>query len=381
MEGKFTVMYYYVTLTLECNLRCKYCYGKCWDESGSLIDESEIDYRIPGEVSYGIDDLRRFIGRDPNPVIVFYGGEPLLRIGLMREIMDNVPARRYILQTNGLLLDELEDDYLNRLDSILVSIDGTKRLTDLYRGDGTYVKIIENVREIRGRGFNGELIARMTVSNDTLELEREVLSLIMEEHELFDSLHWQLDALFWRGDFDEELTGRWLKSYSRCVRRLVGIWVRLMVDSGRVLRVYPFLGVARSILLNERSRLRCGAGWVMFNVQTDGKITPCPVMAGMRRFYLGDIWSTSPRSLRDSIFVADPCPTCGIYWICGGRCLYANATKLWGSRGFRMVCRTVRDLVESVRAVAPVIRRLLLEGRIDIEEFNYPRFNSCEIIP
>ncbi|MBS7645042.1 MAG: TIGR04084 family radical SAM/SPASM domain-containing protein [Candidatus Bathyarchaeia archaeon] len=374
-------MYYYVTLTLECNLKCKYCYGKCWDEPDYALDEEDIDYDLPGAISYGINELRGFIGRDPYPTIVFYGGEPLLRVDLMEEIMDRVPARRFILQTNGLLLDRLENEYLSRLDSILVSIDGSRELTDFYRGDGVYMKIVENVRRIRSMGFKGEIIARMTVSNNTMELEREVLSLIEGEDAVFDSIHWQLDALFWKGDYDEELIGEWLENYNIHVRRLARIWVMDMILSGRVLRIYPLLGVARSLLLNEQSKLRCGAGWVMFNIQTDGRITPCPVMAGMRRFYLGDIHSLNPRSLRDSVSVANPCPSCRIYWICGGRCLYANSTRLWGPEGYRMVCRTVENLVESMRGFIPVLRRLLWEGRIGIGEFNYPRFNSCEIIP
>lgn len=345
------------------------------------MDGEEVDYGVPGVISYDIEDLRRFLARDPCPTLVFYGGEPLLRLDLMRDVMDHVSARSFILQTNGLLLDELDDEHLRRLDAILVSIDGGDALTDFYRGEGTYMKLMENVRRVRNRGFKGEIIARMTISNYTIELEKEVLSLIMGGGAIFDSVHWQLDALFWKGDYDEILTRKWLENYNLRIRRLAKIWVSDMIHSGRVLRIYPFIGVMRSLLFNERSRLRCGAGWVMFNIQTDGRITPCPVMAGMRRFYLGDIWSSDPKRLRDSVSVVDPCPSCGIYWICGGRCLYANSTRLWGPVGYRMVCRTVRILVESLRELIPVVHKLLLEGRIGMGEFNYPRFNSCEIIP
>ncbi|MEM2122127.1 MAG: TIGR04084 family radical SAM/SPASM domain-containing protein [Candidatus Bathyarchaeia archaeon] len=374
-------MYYYVTLTSECNLQCRYCYGKCWDEPDYAMGGEEIDYDIPGFISYDIGELREFIARDPCSTLIFYGGEPLLRLDFIREIMDYVPARSFILQTNGILLDELDEEYLNRLDGILVSIDGGRVLTDFYRGDGTYIKLMENIHGVRSKGFKGEIIARMTVSNNTFDLEKEVLHLIMGKDAIFDSIHWQLDALFWKGDFDEKITGEWLENYNLHIRKLVRIWIVNMIRSGSVLRIYPFIGIARSILLNERSKLRGGAGWIMFNIQTDGRITPCPVMAGMRRLYLGDIWSSNPRSLRDSVSVADPCPSGGIYWICGGRCLYANSTRLWGPEGYTMVCRTVENLVESVRGFIPIVRRLLWKGRISIGEFNYPRFNSCEIIP
>lgn len=52
--------------------------------------------------------------------------------------------------------------------------------------------------------------------------------------------------------------------------------------------------------MGEATKLCCGAGWAEFNIQTDGNITPCPVMAGMKNFYLGNIWETNPRDLVDA---------------------------------------------------------------------------------
>jgi len=137
----------------------------------------------------------------------------------------------------------------------------------------------------------------------------------------------------------------------------------------------------QSLLVDETSSLRCGAGWIMFNIQTDGNITPCPVMAGMKDFYLGSIRETWPGSLRDAAFVSEPCTDCNIYGICGGRCLYANATKLWGDEGFRQVCDTVKGMVNSLRQVLPEVRHLIEQGRIQPHDFEYTKYNSCEIIP
>jgi radical SAM protein with 4Fe4S-binding SPASM domain len=151
--------------------------------------------------------------------------------------------------------------------------------------------------------------------------------------------------------------------------------------NGEVLRLYPLVGVMQSFLMDEPSQLRCGAGWIMFSIQTDGNITPCPVMAGMKDFYLGNIRETAPESLRNAVFVSEPCTGCEIYQICGGRCLYANATKLWGNEGFNQVCGTVRNMVGSLYEALPQVRALIADGRIRREHFEYPRYNSCEIIP
>lgn len=374
-------MQYYVTLTSKCNLRCRYCYEKCCNDFGVYLGSLKIDYSVPTSIKYDIVELERFCGKDPEPTIVFYGGEPLLRTDLLERIIHNVPAKKFILQTNGTLLHELDSESLNRLDTVLVSIDGHKDLTDYYRGKGVYDQVIRNVKRLRERGFAGEIIARMTVGSKT-KIDSEVWSLLFDE-DLFDSVHWQLDALFWHNDYDKEQFLRWVRGeYNPRVRNLINTWVRHMEERGKVLRIYPLVGVTESLLLNEPTKLRCGAGWTMFNIQTDGKITPCPVMAGIKDFYLGDIRHTDPSDLISrAVFVSEPCTDCAIRSICGGRCLYANVTKLWGEEGFRLVCTTVHNLVEVLKGEMGMIERLISERRILLRDFYYPKYNSCEIIP
>jgi uncharacterized protein len=67
--------------------------------------------------------------------------------------------------------------------------------------------------------------------------------------------------------------------------------------------------------------------------------------------------------------------------ICGGRCLYANITKLWGKEGFTQVCDTVRNMVNALEEVLPDIRSLIEIGRISLADFEYEKYNGCEIIP
>ncbi|MEM2876061.1 MAG: radical SAM protein [Candidatus Bathyarchaeia archaeon] len=187
-------MNYYVTLTTECNLTCRYCYGKLCEDFDSDFLDFEVDYTMPSEITYGIEQLKGFLVKDPDVTLVFYGGEPLLRVERVKEIMDEVPAKRYMLQTNATLLDRLEPKYANRLHTILVSIDGDEETTDRNRGRGTYRRVVENVKSLRERGFEGEVIARMTVNEDT-EIEKQVKWLLFNSECSFTSVHWQLDAL------------------------------------------------------------------------------------------------------------------------------------------------------------------------------------------
>jgi len=374
-------MHFYVTLTNNCNLKCRYCYGKSCEDFGSDFHGLAVDYSLPSSIAYDTEALRAFLQKDQDTTLAFYGGEPLLQIDKLREIMDEVETGKFMIQTNGLLLDRLEPEYVNRFDTILVSLDGDEALTDYYRGKGTYRKVVNSIQRIREAGYKGEVVARMTVAEET-QIDRQVLALVQNGEVPFSSVHWQLDALFWQNDFPKRRFAGWAaQSYNPRLRRLIATWVERMRTDGEVLRLYPLVGVMQSLLLRESSRLRCGAGWIMFNVQTDGNITPCPVMAGMKDFYLGNIRETDPESLRDAVFVSEPCAGCDIYSVCGGRCLYANATKLWGDQGFRQVCGTVRNMVDALCEALPKVETLIDEGNVRLEDFEYTKYNSCEIIP
>ena len=374
-------MFYYITVTTECDLKCTYCYGKACQDFGSDFKGLTIDYDIPTSIGYNTEDLKAFIEKDPHPTIIFYGGEPLLRIEKTEDTMDRIQPENYIIQTNGLHLEDLESRYLNKFHTILVSIDGDERQTDQNRGRGTYKRILQNLKKIRKNGFEGEIIARMTVSVGT-EIEEQVKRLLYNDGHPFTSIHWQLDAQFWEKDYDEYLFEKWTsQNYNPQLRNLIAFWIKHMEKHGEVLKIYPFLGVTESLLKAMPSKLRCGAGWIEFNIQTDGIITPCPVMSGMKDFYLGNIYDANPTNLMNAVSVTDPCPQCKIFYLCGGRCLYANVTKLWGEKGFQLVCNTVRNLIYSLKRSLPEIQSFIRKGIVSIEDFYYTKYNSCEIIP
>jgi len=373
-------MFFHVLLTTKCDLQCKYCYGKSCEDMDADFGDFEVDYSLPSEITYDIEVLRKFFEKDPEPVIIFYGGEPMLCIGKMKQIMDRVRAKHFVVQTNGLHLNRLEPEYVNRLCSIFVSIDGDEELTNYYRGNGVYRRIVENVRLVRRNGFKGELIARMTVMEET-DIYEQVMWLLNNPDYSFHSVHWQLDAGFWKNDFPERPFAKWVEeNYNPGISGLVEFWVDFMESEGKVLRLYPFLGVMQSLLKGEESLLRCGSGWINYSIQTDGHIIPCPIMSGMKGHYLGHIWNANPLRLR-KVYVENPCIKCEILNECGGRCLYANITKRWSEEQYALVCKSIKNLVESLKASLPRVKRLIKNGKIRLSDFEYVKYNSCEITP
>ena len=374
-------MFFHVILTTECNLQCRYCFGETMEDFEEDFGEFKLDYSLPKKANYDLNVLADFCRQDADCVLTFYGGEPLLCANEIKKVMDSVRPKHFMIQTNGLLLNSLEPEYVNRFHTILVSVDGDEALTDYYRGKGTFRKVIDNLKLIKKNGFKGELIARTTVMEQT-DIYKQVAWLLDNSEFSFSSVHWQLNAGFWGNDHARRDFKRWTeKSYMPGVTRLAEFWVDQMEKKSVVLKLYPFLGVADSLIFNhEPSLLRCGGAWINYAIQTDGYIIPCPTMWGMKDYYLGNVSTAEPLKLK-KLFVTEPCTQCEILNICGGRCLYANITKRWNKEAYAEVCETVKSLVTAVESQVPRIKQLIKDGKIKEKDFEFLKYNGCEIIP
>ncbi|MHA1838527.1 MAG: TIGR04084 family radical SAM/SPASM domain-containing protein [Candidatus Ranarchaeia archaeon] len=362
-------MLYFLVITGRCDLRCIYC--------GADLSPEDND-----SISYSLQDLKNFISRDPDPTIIFYGGEPLLRLDRIKHIMSSVDAT-YLLQTNGLHLNKLEDHFLQRLNAILVSIDGRPVTTDYYRGNGVHQRILQNIRAIRKRGYKGDLIARMTVSEQT-DIYLDVTYLLNLENPCFDHIHWQLDVLW-----DDSPHTRWndfgswrKKKYQPGISLLVRQWFQTIRDTGVIPGIVPFQGIMKILLTGDQTELQCGAGLNAFSINKKGEIKVCPVSTDYSFAKLGHIKHEYPKNLPGQVRIGEPCLSCKIKSICGGRCLFANKTCLWGPHYFNEVCKTVRHLIRELRQIQPAIQELIDKGQLTMAEFRYPDFNNgLEIIP
>lgn len=335
----------------------------------------EFDFSSPCDSEVDINKLKKFISQDKNPVIVFYGGEPLLQIEKIKQIMDEFPNTKFCMQTNAKLLNELPKEYMNRFSRILVSLDGTEERTDYNRGEGTYIKVIENLKLIRKNNFKGEIVARMAISGfpDIFEQVKHLLTI----NEI-DSVHWQLDMGFYKFDFDNEKISKFVEEYNKSITKLIDFWIENM-KNGKVLKIYPFLGIFESLYYNKSSKLRCGAGYQGFAITTKGDIVPCPIMNNIKTFYLGNL--NSKISDLKEISVESPCTECSYLNICGGRCLYSNKAKLWPPEGEKLICKTIIHLINSLKEKIPEINSLIQKGIIKESDFEYEKYFGPEIIP
>jgi sulfatase maturation enzyme AslB (radical SAM superfamily) len=103
-------------------------------------------------------------------------------------------------------------------------------------------------------------------------------------------------------------------------------------------------------------------------------------MWGMKKYYLGHISSADPLGLK-KVYVGEPCTRCDVFGLCGGRCLYANVTKRWNQEAYDLVCMTVKNLINAVWMKIYRIKELIKKGKISLEDFDFMKYNGCEIIP
>jgi len=374
-------MHYHIILTELCNSQCRYCYGKSMREENDLNKRFKFDFDAPYISSVSVEKVKEFLKRDKEPTLIFYGGEPLLQMRRVKELIDglkDVPNIQFRMQTNGKLLDKLDIEYLKKIGKILVSIDGKRELTDFNKGEGTYDKVVGNLRLIRKRGYDGEIVARMCISEfpDLNEQVRHLLELIDEG--LFSSIHWQLDLGFYSCDYDFERVKEFIEDYNVSLKKLFEWWIGELY-LGRVWKLYPFIGMVEHLFSGREAKLMCGAGHSNWTITTDGNLVACPIMGCMPDFYCGNL-DSSPSELRE-IAPVSKCASCKYLSDCGGRCLYVNSVELWPPEGMDLICSTAKFYIDLVKSRMGEIRLLIESGAIGEKDFEYEKYFGPEIVP
>lgn len=150
-----------------CNLKCLYCYGG----EGEYNNKGKMSFKVAKEA---IDFLIKHCGTRKYISIVFFGGEPLLNLKLIKEIVAYIEELKketdiqiaMNMTTNGTLLTEEIADYcLEKKIGIKISIDGPKEINDRCRGykdgAGSYQDVLKNTHNLRNMGM---VSARATIT-------------------------------------------------------------------------------------------------------------------------------------------------------------------------------------------------------------------------
>src|SRR5579862_8165754 len=148
--------------TLQCNFACDYCYQGDHGDYNKFAEKMSLE--TAGKVGDWIE--REMDQQHPKVlVLTFFGGEPLLNLPVVYEMSERMwdactkrgVEMRINIITNGLLLtEEVVDRILPfGLTGIKVTLDGDRdahnRMRPLRGGQGTFDRIVENIRHVAGK--------------------------------------------------------------------------------------------------------------------------------------------------------------------------------------------------------------------------------------
>jgi uncharacterized protein len=151
-----------VLTTLQCNFACDYCLQGDHGEYNKTAAKMSLD-TAARVAEWSVERLEAL--RPESFVLTFFGGEPLLNVPVMNylaERMWNACQERGVrmlvnIITNGLLLTPEIVDRLKPfgLNGVKVTLDGDREMHNQMRplrgGQGTFDKIVNNLRQIAGK--------------------------------------------------------------------------------------------------------------------------------------------------------------------------------------------------------------------------------------
>jgi len=316
----------------DCNLRCRYCFASTGDfgHGRKLLDvetgKKAIDFLL--ERSQG----RRNLELD------FFGGEPLMNMGVVREIVAYARSRekeygknfRFTITTNGVLLNDDTIDFLNReMHNIVLSIDGRREVHDRMRptpgGQGSYDKILPKFQKlVKARG-EGQYYVRGTFTRYNLDFAEDVISL----HEAgFDQISVEPVVTDPANDYAlrEEDLPRIHREYERLAEYLIQ-----QKKAGKGFNFFHFmLDLDQGPCAIKRLR-GCGCGNEYVAVTPEGDIYPCHQFVGMEEWKMGSVLDNSlnlemkERFARTNVYSKEDCKSCWAKFYCSGGC---NANSL-----------------------------------------------------
>jgi len=292
--------------TSRCNSRCISC--DWWKQTGE------------GDLSLAeIDDIAGRLPALGTRVVVFSGGEPLLR----PEVFDAAAMFRargiaLHLLTSGILLERFADRVAGQFGRVCVSLDAsTEALYEQVRGVAALETVARGVARLRAIAPQVPVTARATLHRANF---RELPRLIEAARTLgLDGISF-LPADISSHAFGRErppdagvlaLTRDEIEAFDQVVERTVAAY-RHEFDSGFVaespakLRRLPRYYAA---LLGDAPfpPVRCNAPWISVVIEANGSVRPCffhDPIGNIRKTSLESIVSTNLRAFRQSFEVA-----------------------------------------------------------------------------
>ncbi|NMA38007.1 MAG: thioether cross-link-forming SCIFF peptide maturase, partial [Papillibacter sp.] len=168
-----------------CNLSCDYCFASQGKYHG---ERALMSFEVGKQA---IDFLVANSGTRRNLEVDFFGGEPLMNLEVVKQIVayarsiekEKNKNFRFTLTTNGLLLNEEVTEFLNKeCHNVVLSLDGRREVHDRLRktpgGQGSYDIIVPKFQQfVRQRG-DREYYMRGTYTHNNIDFTNDLFHML-----------------------------------------------------------------------------------------------------------------------------------------------------------------------------------------------------------
>ncbi|MCP8686469.1 quinohemoprotein amine dehydrogenase maturation protein [Marinobacterium sedimentorum] len=376
---KFPLTTVVLNVNTGCNLSCTYCYKE--------------DLTIPskGELmgyDTAIQSVEMLLRESPDQArynVVFFGGEPLSNMPLIRGVVDYCEERfaaldatvDFTLTTNATLLNEKLIDWFNaHRFGLTISMDGPKAMHDKNRitvgGQGTYDVVKRKVELLLSRYTARPVGCRVTLTRGVTDVER-----------IFDHLYHELGFAevgfgpVTSGDIEEyNLTADEQLEVFAGMKRL-GLKYLEAASRGENFGFGNMHQMLTDMYEGNKKLLPCGAGVGLLAVDKDGGLNLCHRFTGSDMPLFGNV-KTGIDKPRLAEFVEQRldrsntgCETCRIRNLCSGGCYHESYAKYGDpSRPAYHYCDLLRDWIDYG---VEVYSRIMLRNPGFFEAYVSPR--------
>lgn len=303
-------------LTNACNLCCHYCYVHKQQRKDMSLETAKA--------------ALEFAGRDGGSVgVSFFGGEPLLKKELIKDIVTygrEIEPRlgcsfHFKITTNGTLFDEPVAKLCSEQRiSAAISLDGTRQAHDTHRlykdGAGSFGAAAKAAKLLLA--YQPYACAMMVVNPDTVHLYADGVQNLsdMGFQYFICSLNFEREA---------EWTDEHMDELERQFDRLSDMYIRWTLDEKKFY-FSPFEVKMRSHIDGERyCEQRCQLGMKQLSVDMSGTLYPCVQFVGETDYAIGNVFSGIDEAKRHALYLrseqtTDVCADCAIQQRCNHHC-------------------------------------------------------------
>ncbi len=323
----------------DCNLRCKYCFA----DSGEYMGHRELMSLETGKKA--IDYLIKYSYGRHNLEVDFFGGEPLMNFGVVKELVayarslekEHNKLFRFTTTTNGILLTDDKIDFINReMSNVVLSIDGRKEVNDRMRphvdGRGSYESMVpkfQRLVEKRRQGPFDQYYARGTFTKYNKDFAEDVLHLVDLG---FDQV--SVEPVVSDPSVPYALTEEDLPEIFAEYERLAKIMVQRHGTDKDFNFFHFMLDLDQGPCAIKRLR-GCGCGNEYVAITPSGDVYPCHQFVGHAEWKMGSVYDQSLDYDMKSKFAAATvygkaeCRNCWAKFYCSGGC-NANSMQYQG---------------------------------------------------